>query len=368
MDLARRTSLDITYNGKQATKEIEDYIESFSYTDVASGESDSISLTLLNIDKKWMKGWLPKKGDSLSVSLVIKNWEKKQEKKRFRCGTFTLDEYRLTGRPLLAELQAVSMPVMDGFRATERSKSWNRVSLEAIAQEIAKRYHLKLIYDANPIMLDIISQSKQTDSAFLYELCETYGIAMKVYASKLILYDEAKYERKKAVVTLQETDLLRWEYCSTLTRTYTAAEISYTNPEGEKEIKIKVGKGNRVLKLSERADSLKDAELKAVCRINQENKKATTMQITIMGNPKIVASSNILIRGLEKIDGKYAVNKVQHLLNNKGYTMKIEIRLIQDRILLNSITSKVLEVNDTESSGERIFKLQYKEGDKTIVK
>ena len=59
----RKTSLGITYKGSNLKGTIDKYIKSFSYTDVASGESDSISVSLHNIDKKWINEYMPEKGD-----------------------------------------------------------------------------------------------------------------------------------------------------------------------------------------------------------------------------------------------------------------------------------------------------------------
>ena len=106
----RITKVSIDYNGKKLKDKINDYIESFSYTDVASGESDSISVSLDNIDKKWLNEYMPEKSDSILANIIIKNWNKEGDKKTFKCGSFTIDDISFSGRPLSGIIGAVSVP------------------------------------------------------------------------------------------------------------------------------------------------------------------------------------------------------------------------------------------------------------------
>ena len=50
----RKAVPEIKFNGKNVSTTLAHYIESFSYTDVASGESDSIDISLHNIGMEWL--------------------------------------------------------------------------------------------------------------------------------------------------------------------------------------------------------------------------------------------------------------------------------------------------------------------------
>ena len=86
---SRKAELSINYEGKNITNQIEQYIKSIVYTDVASGSSDTITLELIDRDKKWMGAWKPSKGDAIEVIIYLHNWDKPSSKKIFKCGTFT---------------------------------------------------------------------------------------------------------------------------------------------------------------------------------------------------------------------------------------------------------------------------------------
>ena len=62
----RRAAVDTNYAGKAITTTLDDYQTSFSYTDKASGESDSIKLDIMDPDARWRSAWAPRKGDNIS--------------------------------------------------------------------------------------------------------------------------------------------------------------------------------------------------------------------------------------------------------------------------------------------------------------
>ena len=170
-------------------EEIAKQTTSFTYTDVASGKSDSVSLTLYDLDKKWLGECMPKKGASIGAKLKLTNWNKEESEDTFNCGTFVLDDISFSGRPINCVLSGVSVPAMSDFKSLPRTKTWEKTTVKDIASEIAKRAGVSLHYDANTVQIAEIEQSKQTDSAFLYSLCEKYGLAMKVYNHKIVIFD-----------------------------------------------------------------------------------------------------------------------------------------------------------------------------------
>ena len=88
MTKARRVSVEITYEGKNITTPLDQYLTNFSYEDIASGESDRISLNLHDVGKQWMDGWMPEKGDRVSGDLILHSWEQDGAEDRLCCGEF----------------------------------------------------------------------------------------------------------------------------------------------------------------------------------------------------------------------------------------------------------------------------------------
>lgn len=327
----------------ESADDIVNYITDFSYTDVADGKSDSISLTLCDIKKEWLGKKRPKKGSRFIAKLVLNNFEGKAKKKTFDCGSFTIDDISFSGRPLTCNMNGVNIPVSNDFKTLQKTKVWQKTNLKNIALSVAKSAGVSLVYDADTVNIDEIEQNNQEDSTFLYELCSKYGLAMKVYKQKIVIFDIVRYEKKKATTTISEKDMLSWNANTTIEGTYTGVKFSYANPvknvkgtkksktgNKKKEVtKVMIGKKGRLLYINNQTSGKYDAELQAKAALNTANRQAETMNITIMGGKKLVATQCIKIKGLKGLDGKYFIDEVRHNLGNSGYEMELSMHKVQ---------------------------------------
>ena len=379
-ELPRQAKASVAYQqakkaggaGKRPAAVLAEYNEGFTYTDPASGESDTISITLTNADLRWANKWTPKRGDKLTAKIIERSWGKAGKKKTFYCGKFCLDDLSYTGPELTCTIGGVSVPEGNSFRSTGRSKTWKKATLKEVAEEIAKKYRLRLQYNGGSVKLGTIEQSNEPDSGFLTKVCGDYGMAIKIYSGKIVIYDKGEFEARKPVATLKKADLQDWSYNSTLVGTYTGARIKYTSGKDDKEMECVVGRGKRMLNINEKVESLQEAQIKACAKVNAENEKAETMSATIMADNRIAAGSTVKIKGLCQLSGKYFVDKATHNINPDGaYTMALELHKCQKRITDATVMKEwqgekktvagKQENRHPESGGE------FTEGDKVIV-
>lgn len=327
--LPRSFLVELTYNKVQATEEISPYLNAFTYTDTID-ESDTISLTLIDREEKWVAGWMPQKEDTLTPSIILKNWSYEGEIRTILCGDFIVDDFSFSGPPVMLTIGGISSPINTDFKETKRSQTWKKVSLNQIGTEIAGRYSLQFIFDGTDIQIEKIEQSSQTDAEFLKKIAEKYGFGMKVYSGKLILFDYATYEKKEARTIIKKTDIQKWSYKSSTLGTYTGARVSYVNPKTKKKVEVTVGKEGRLYKTSEKADSLADAERIGMNAVRNANRKETTISLTMSPVLYFCASDNIQLEGFGKIDGKYQVEKITHQISTKDYSIQINAWKVAD--------------------------------------
>lgn len=340
MSNARKAVPSLSFNGKNVSTKLADYLESVSCEDVASGSSDSIDITLQNIDMKWMNQWYPTKGDKISGSITFQDWNKDGEHLKLDCGTFILDEVKFSGGPLKVSLGGVAIPANESFKVRERTKTWKNVTIKNIANEIAKRYGLSLSYSGPTITIASIEQSDKTDSAFLYDLCKKYGLSMKVFNNKIVIYDQTQQEKKAAVATITRESFIddEWDYTDSIEGTYTGARISYKSGEDNEEISVFLGlkaenaAGSRVLNITEVAEDYDTAYYMAAAQVNQSNEDATTISGKIWANPKICAGICVTISGMGKADGKYFVDKSTVEVSDSRTTQTVELHKCQTRL------------------------------------
>jgi len=331
--MERKCSLLLKYNDKDVTRAMMDHVTSFSYTDAASGESDSISIEIGDKTHKWSDGWMPDEKDSIYAQVTTTNWHRDRDRSRLVFGTFQIDDLSVSGNPRSLSIGAISGPVQDGFRETERTKTWQHTNLFAIAKKIGERYGLTVYYDAAAVLVKKCEQSGESDSAFLASMCEKYGLSMKAYRKKMIIFDREKYKKKPAAHTVSLDDVSEWSYTASLTRRYTGGLFTFSGTS-KKKITVKIGSGNNIYRMTDSADSAADAKRKLQAAVNRENHGKVKISLTMMGDASYASGQCVRITGAgSKISGKYYIDSVTHQIDGSGgYTMTLDLSKVFEAI------------------------------------
>lgn len=321
----RRVQTDIFYNGVDANIYISDTLSDFQYDD-STEESDSISITIGDADGKWSGAWIPYKGDKISAGIKLEDWEGEGIDQGFYCGEFIVDSFRLSGPPQKVVIEGVSSPVNLDFKETTRTQTWEKVTIHQIAAEIAARYGLTLVYDTGQeITLEREEQNGETDSRYLQELCNKYGMGIKVYLSQIIIWSYEEYEAQEPVAVIEREAVRKWEYKGSVQGTYTGARVSYTDPKKGKKVEAFIGREGRVLTVNEKAESVADAERIGKNALRNANRKEVTMELTLFPNEPIPAACTVRLAGFDKMDGIYFVTQASHRVSRKEYSIRLSL-------------------------------------------
>lgn len=361
----RRASMDVLWNGAAVSTRLAQYRMSATYTDPASGEGDSLELSLQNEGEEWSNAWMPQKGDTLSASIVLTDWDGPGDNRTLSCGSFTLDSFSFSGFPNTVTVQALSTPADGGFAGTKRDKIWEQITVQAIGREIANRAGIAFVWDvsAAPLVLATVEQKSQTDAAFYQTLCEDYGYCLKVYANKLVVYDREEKKRLPSAAVIPREAVLRYDWETTLTGTYTGGQYTYTDPVTEENVTATVGGGARLLVESGQAASQADAQWKLTAAIARANHGATKANLSIPGNAALAASQCIDLVGLGKLSGKYYIDSITHNIGG-GYTMDLELSLVSTmtETVLHDAIDRLARIGVMDSPGywkEHVHDLLY---------
>lgn len=327
----RSVALDVTYNNAPFAGQVGGEIESMTYIDSASDNSDSIDITLDAQDSKWLNGWMPNKGATLNPCIIGSDWEKDGDTRTIRCGLFILDDISFSDTPSAMQIGGVSKPSDTNFSELEREYVWKNISVKRIGETIAARYGLSFSYDADDYDIECDEQDG-TDSSYYNGLCKRYGLILKVYAKSLWVYDRERYKEKREVATINRTQIKKgsFSYTTTLSGTYTGGYFDYTDPDKDCDISCSVGGGTRTKSVSRRATSVYDASVQLCAEINNANHGQTKIKFALDGAWAISAGNNIQLSGYGVLDGKYFVDKVTHKVSrNGGYEAQIEASAVQ---------------------------------------
>lgn len=327
----RRATAEIIYNGESITVSLEDRTGGFTYNDPESGSSDDISLTINDRDNKWINGMFPRLGDKIQATIKVYDWQAPGDNRQLNCGSFVIDDPSFSGPPTQVQFKAVSKPADSSFDTQQRTKTWENVTLQQIATEIASRYELVVQYSADEIKIDSLEQSDETDSDFINKTCEKYNLSCKIYSNRLVIYDREKQKQEPPVLTIKKGDMEQWSYNTTLEGVYTGGTMKYKDSDEGDDIEATYGDQTRSLAVNGKADSQADAEKQIKAEVNKANEDKETMNVTIPGNPTLCASQCVEISGLGVADGKYFVKKVTHSLGSK-YTTKLDLAKVQAEV------------------------------------
>lgn len=358
--LAARAYLTLVYKHKGKDTDLSDdiapYFLSLSYTDNLSNSADDVTLTLEDRAALWSHEWMPDRGAQLDVTIQTLNWDTLIEGlKTLPLGAFEIDEIELSSLPSVVQIKGLSIIGTAQLRGVEHNRAWENVTLQKVCQDIADANGLQLFYDCDDeIKLERTEQNYQSDLEFLQKLCTDNGLALKVAADKLIVFDEYKYEsadpviiirhpRMAAVPTQQETagqeqpqpiiinKLESYRFKIKTRDVYKACHLKYQ--KGKKDAVIeatftapdKKDSDGLTLEISDQADSIPDAERIAKKKLRDKNKEEITGSMTMRGNLNLVAGIVVQVEGFGQFDGKFIIVKATHDLSD-GYTTSIDIR------------------------------------------
>ena len=351
IDRVRQASAAIAFDGVDITDDVSPYLLQVDYTDNEEDEADDIQIKLQDTAGMWLQSWLDAavqsavsanahtKGTVITAALSVSAPD--GTIRSSDCGEFQLDSVKAQSTPSTITIKGTSIPYGNGIRSTERDKAWESCDLQSIGGEIAQKAGLRLMFDSpdNPYY-SRVEQAKQTDLAFLQELCHNSGKCLKVAHGRLIIFDQATYEAKAEVSTIERLDGSYTKYDLTTSEGkvhYAVCEVRYTLPDGsviigsaKEEDYDETASTNKMLVITDQAVYSKaEAEALAAKLLKLRNKFEATATFTMVGNPLLNAGLTIRLKGFGMWDGLYMIRQAKHTIGSSGYTTKLTLRQVE---------------------------------------
>ncbi len=348
-DAARRAEVEISFDGTDITGDIRPYLRSLSYTDNEEGEADDLQITLQDRDGLWLQSWLTEAVEAaaagrlrVGAKILRKNWTGGGKEEVLPCGSFELDSVEASGPPATVTIKATALPFSAAIRQTKKSRAWEAYTLSGIAREIAGAAGLGCLYEAaaDPFYRRV-EQIKASDISFLQKLCRDAGISLKATDSLLALFDQAAYEAKPPVTTIQMADTskplagayTKYKLSAGAAGTqYASCRVSCVDPSSGKCVEGTAlaegmdAKSGQCLEVSARVASAGEAKQLAEKHLRLRNKLERTASLTLPGNPALVAGVTVNLAGWGGWSGKYMVSQARHTVDGGGYATQVSLR------------------------------------------
>jgi hypothetical protein len=372
--LPRRSFLEVEIDSTDISKEVSDVILDFTYTDRASGESDSIDLNVTDRDGKFIDNWYPENGLGFKAKIKVENWNQTGDSGELDTGKFKIDSCGLSGPPDKFSIKAVSIPITSSLKREEKTNTWEEATLQEIAKTIADKAGIQLMYEVeSDIKFDRVDQLQQTDMAFLMDLCTRYGVSLKVTDEKMVLFEESVYEGKDPIDTFDKSEIgsriINYSFTQDTNDTVKKVELFYKDPKSGIVAQGEFTPPNppateQKLVLNERPGDLRgdnfrngvddgsgsaggtfdtgmhpfnditadfdkprtdvtdNANIICKARCREKNKKEWTCTLKLLGNVNMVGGVTVNITNWGRYSGKYMVDVASHKIGG-GYLTTI---------------------------------------------
>lgn len=348
---ARRTEIRLTFEGVDISTDINNYLISLSYTDNEKDKTDDLQLTLDDREGVWLNDWLNTavqptaspsksgvaKGAEIAAVIVQKNWGSDGKDRVLDCGIFQVDSVDGNGPPAKVTMKAGSIPYTSTIRTQKKTKAWEKISLSAIANEVAGKNGMTCMFEsAFDPFYNRKEQVQESDIIFLQRLCKNAGVSLKVTAKIIVLFDAAEYEKKDEIREIKRgtADILRYSFGTSFHDTaYSSCRVKYTEPNTkqnfEATFKAPDAKGNgQVLEINEKVSSNAEAKTLAEKRLREKNSQEYNASFDLVGDVRLVAGVTVKVVGYGAFDGKYIIESASHSVSSSGYKTSIKLRRV----------------------------------------
>ena len=356
--IGRRAWLIVTYNGKDISESLAQYVLSFSYTDNLTGQVDDISITLEDRAELWEADWMPERGATLDITICTYNWsDLYSEEQDLQLGKFEIDELEVSSAPNVVTIKAVAISIGDDstLRSTLRSHTWENISVQKAANDIAWQNGMKLQWycDDNP-NIDKLEQNDESDLDVLQKICDDAGFALKVTTDTIIIFDVEKFEKEDVYAEyyhpgttilnivenqpkpVQTDALLNYSFKAKIRDVYKKCHVKYAKDKDKSVIEStfvapdKQDKDGATLEIHQQVSSQAEADRLAKIKLREKNCEEFTGSFSSDGNIGLCAGETIEMLGFGNFSGKYIITQTKHDISSSGFTSSVEIRKCLD--------------------------------------
>ena len=308
----RQAVISVVVNGTDISALVNERLVSLEITDEAGIVADGFELTL---DDRDFAIAIPPTGATLSIALGYVG------EALVPMGVYSVDEVEPSGCANKITLRGKSAD-MSASMKSQRKQSWHKTTLGKVLSEIAARNRLKeaVADEFKKIALDHLDQSYESDIALLTRLAEQYGAVGKPSGGYLVFVKRGASLKPTGeplpvvAVDLSDDGFSSWS-CSEQERNYYGSVRAFwhdkRNPK--KDNSVTVGKAEPLKLIKTPFKDEATAKAAAQAELERSALGRYSLNVTMLGNPLIVAESTLNVTGVKpECCGEWVVTSVRH--------------------------------------------------------
>ncbi|MCF6777430.1 hypothetical protein L3V83_12745, partial [Thiotrichales bacterium 19X7-9] len=185
--------------------------------------------------------------------------------------------------------------------------------------------------DLGKILIKHIDQTDEGNIGFLYRVVRQYGGTLKPTHTKFIVLNEKGKNTKDEdmpEISLSLDQISQLTYSTKREAKFRSMTAKYHDIDTAETKKVTVGNGQPEFLLSYTYEDEQTAKAIAKKVLDGYTQDTDTLNITIVGNPEIIAGVPVIIKGLrDDIPQQWYVKTATHSLSKQGYQTNVQLTL-----------------------------------------
>lgn len=313
----------VTLGGRNITGRIAPRLMNLSIASQRDQTADQLDMALTDHDGLLE---LPRTGVTVAVALGWKDGG------LVDMGTFVVDEIEHAGAPDHITVRARSAAVSSQWRQ-KRQQSWDRIALGDLVDILAGRNHLtpRCADALAGIILPHIDQTNESDLNLLTRIGKQHDAVATVKAGCLLMAPIGSGTTATGLripgITLARHDGDQHRYHVADREAYTGVRAYWQDAKGAKQQQVTVGDATTLKTLRGAHANAQEATAAAKAEWQRIQRGKATFSLTLAkGRADIYPDMPVTLTGFKPgIDGGgWLVKRVQHRLNDSGFTTQVE--------------------------------------------
>ncbi len=321
----RQTHIQLIWNGTDVTRDLSGRVQELRFSDRfkrGQAQRDEVAIRLDNGDYRFVNTWWPETGSVLQPAIV---WDDGAGAQTWALGTFAIDQHTLRRAPHSLTVQALSQTAQRHALDAVQTRSWEQITLAALAQQIATESGLRAQISAADIPLQNLQQRQESAHALLGRLAKTHNRVFAIKGEHLLLTGQAA----PTVHPVSWVDDIIAGDLKTKDRVlYTACTIQYYDAERDQLLnhteRASGVSSDRVLNLYTPATDLAEAQRLAQAALADANQTGQGQGSLVMRGQPIAAGEQIDLQRAGRMGGIFTVREAIHTLQ-PGWTTHLTL-------------------------------------------
>lgn len=310
----------IEYEGKDVTLDFSNILTSITFTDSLEGKAGSLVLEFADSERNFMGSWFPTTED------VIRVWLGNEGEPLLDAQQFWVDEVNLSGSRSgnKCVIRAMSTAPSNIAQGAERKASGT--SLAELAAEVSSSLKLRLKGNLKGV---VFGNQTKNDLSFLMQQCKRNGYILKVENGNLVAYEYANL-RNGMGVKISLNDVIDWDYTGKAEGRFSRCVVRWYDVKKKTSYSGSASanaKGGAVATLWEEVESNDAASQRAKTWLEDRAKKEVEINISMVGNVRLLAGVAVELSDAGKISGRYVISEAVHAISRgEGYRTQIKLQ------------------------------------------